>query len=417
MERNIMGELDMYRQAGTRPNFSAVARKYGLDRHTVSKYWRSGGQVEDARRARPSGFDQVRDVIETKAQLPGTTVKGIHEYLLDRHADKNLPGYRDLVHYMGRRGIACGVPDGGPEPHPRYETAPGRQMQFDWKEDVTMHDRRGRAYRFSVFSATLGASRLHRFRYVRTRTTDDLLRCLLSVAVANGGWTQEALTDNMSALVVTGPGGRRSRVERAWRFADDAGFSIRLCAPRSPETKGKDESANRFLSRLMAYEGDFEDEAELVAIIARVEARSNAEPNATTGVPPMVLFMRDEKEALLPLGNVRLLEERVGDVSHQVVPPTMLVRAAGREWSVPRRCIGRRAKLLLMPGGQLVVSVDGEVVATHDTTAPAGPINYSEAHYAEALAAKAAFADRDIAEAARENLAMLDRLGSIGGGA
>lgn len=53
-----------------------------------------------------------------------------------------------------------------------------------------------------------------------------------------------------------------------------------------PETKGKDESANRFLSRLAVYDGDFEDERELIEIIAHIEARSNAEPNESTGVPP-----------------------------------------------------------------------------------------------------------------------------------
>ena len=409
-----MGELDMYRQAGTRPNFSALARKYGMDRHTVAKYWASGGQIEDHRSARPSGFDQVREVIEAKAKLPGVTKKGIHEYLLDRHADRDLPGYNDLVHYMNTRGIACGIPDGGAEPHPRYETRPGEQLQFDWKEGITMHDRHGGRHDFNVFSATLGASRLHRFRYSRARTTDDLLSCLLSVAVANGGWTDACLTDNMSALV-TVSGGRRRRVERAWRFAREAGFRLELAKVRTPETKGKDESANRFLSRLMAYEGDFEDEAELVEIIARIEARSNAEPNETTGLPPMVLFMRDEKEALRPIGNVRQLEGMVGEVSHQTVPATMLVRAAGREWSVPRSCIGRRAKLVLMPGGQLVVSVAGRVVATHDTTVPAKPINYQESHYVEAISGKGRYADADIEAVARENLALLDRLGGLGG--
>lgn len=82
MERNIMGELDMYRQAGTTPNFTEIGRRYGLNRHTVAKYWKSGGRIEDARSERPSAFDAVRDVIEKKA---------IHEYLLDRHADKKRP--------------------------------------------------------------------------------------------------------------------------------------------------------------------------------------------------------------------------------------------------------------------------------------------------------------------------------------
>ena len=214
----------MYRQAGTRPNFTALARKYGMDRHTVAKYWRLGGQIEDHRSERPSGFDQVRGVIEAKAKLPGVAKKGIREHLLDRHADKDLPGYNDLVHYMNSRGIACSLADGGPEPHPRYETRPGEQMQFDWKENITMRDRHGHEWRLGVFSATLGASRLHRLACVRTVTTDDPLMCLLETARKNGGRTQACLTDNMSALVTVSHG-RRRRVERAWRFAREAGPS------------------------------------------------------------------------------------------------------------------------------------------------------------------------------------------------
>ena len=185
MERNIMGELDMYRQAGTKPNFSEVARRYGLNHRTVAKYWKSGGQIEDARTERPSAFDAVRDVIEEKAALPGATKKAIHEYLLDRHADKKLPGYKALTTYMLRRDIVCSVPDEGADPHPRYETPPGERLQFDRKESIRMHDVDGVLYEFNVLSATLGYSRLHRFRYSVAKTTDDLLGCLLSVMISN----------------------------------------------------------------------------------------------------------------------------------------------------------------------------------------------------------------------------------------
>lgn len=42
-ERNIMGELNMYRQLGLKPNFCEIDRRYGLDRHTVARYWNGGG--------------------------------------------------------------------------------------------------------------------------------------------------------------------------------------------------------------------------------------------------------------------------------------------------------------------------------------------------------------------------------------
>lgn len=314
---------------------------------------------------------------------------------------------------MRKHDIVCGLPPQGAEPHPRFETPPGRQLQFDWKEDMAMHDRRGRLHEFNVFTATLGCSRLHRYRYSRTRTEDDTLRCLLSASVANGGFAETCVTDNMASLV-TFSGGRRIKSQRALRFAREAGFELEFCRPRTPQTKGKDESANRFVNRLLAYEGDFEDEGELVGIISRIERRSNAEPNATTGVPPAVLFLREEKEALRPIGNLRHLEEMIGEVSVQTVPATMLVRHGGREWSVPRRCIGHRVKLLAMPGGQLVVSMGGEVVRVHDTTSARGPMVYDAADYAEALSCKARFEGADIEAAAQANLDLIERLGEAG---
>lgn len=42
MERNVMGELNVYRWSGVKPNFSEIARRHGMDRHTVAKYWREG---------------------------------------------------------------------------------------------------------------------------------------------------------------------------------------------------------------------------------------------------------------------------------------------------------------------------------------------------------------------------------------
>ncbi len=317
-----------------------------------------------------------------KAALPGVTKKAVHEYLLHRAGDPALPGYNAFTHYCRTRDIVFGGPD-GPEPHPRFETPPGRQLQFDWKEDVHMTSRAGEEFRFNVFSATLGFSRRHFFAYSKTRTADDLLACWLAAIKAMGGVPEKWLTDNMSSLV-TFSGGRRIRSERPWRFAREAGFDLQLCRPGMPETKGKDESANRFLARLAAYDGDFADEAELISIIAHVEARSNAEPNDSTGLPPAALFMR-EKEALRPVGNMRLLEEMAGSVCEQRVPSTMLVRAAGREWSVPRRCIEKKVRVAVAPGGQIRVTMAGELVAVHDASQGTGRINYTEGHYGEAI--------------------------------
>lgn len=403
-----MGELSIYRQSGTKPNFSDIARRHGIDRKTVAKYWRSGGDIEDARHEKRSAFADFDQLIREKATLPGITKRGIYEFILDRYG--GIPGYGAFTKYCRSNGIE--FPGRGPaEAHPRFETPPGRQMQFDWKEDITMVDRNGEVFEFNVFSATLGYSRLHKFTYAPTRTADDLLSCLLGTFRFMGGVPQECLTDNMSSLVSMATG-RRVRSQRAWRFAKEAGFELKLCKAGTPQTKGKDESANRFLGRLRAYDRDFEGLDGLLAAIANIEARSNSEPNETTGMPPLALFAK-EKEFLRPIGNLALLESMVGDVTEQIVPSTMLVRAAGRQWSVPRRCIGKKARVTTMPGGQIRVTVAGELVAVHDASQGTGGINYTEGHYMEALEGKSWAADEDIRSQARANLELLDRMGGL----
>ena len=121
-----------------------------------------------------------------------------------------------------------------------------------------------------------------------------------------------------------------------------------------------------------------------------------------------------EKEHLRPVGSMRLPEEMVADVRTQVVPATMLVRAAGGEWSAPRGRIGRKVAAAVTPGGRIRVTMAGELVAAHDASQGARGINYREERCMEAIATKERFADSDIREAARANLALPDAMG--GGG-
>ena len=67
MERNMIGELNMYKEAGIKPNFSDIARRYGKDRHTVAAYWNAEGcDPGDGRSERESAFEPHRAEIEEK---------------------------------------------------------------------------------------------------------------------------------------------------------------------------------------------------------------------------------------------------------------------------------------------------------------------------------------------------------------
>ena len=101
------------------------------------------------------------------------TKRAVYEFLLHMHNDPPLPGYGAFTAWCRRTGLVFGA--AAPEAHPRFETPPGRQLQFDWKEDVRMVDANGEVLEFNVFTATLGYSRRHVFIPTPGRTTDDLL--------------------------------------------------------------------------------------------------------------------------------------------------------------------------------------------------------------------------------------------------
>ena len=72
--------------------------------------------------------------------------------------------------------------------------------------------------------------------------------------------------------------------------------------------KAKDESANRFMSWLIPYNHEFENEEELIKIIEEINLKVNKQVNSSTGVAPIMLFTK-EKEYLKPLPNEEILKQ------------------------------------------------------------------------------------------------------------
>ena len=104
MERNVMGELNVYRGSGAKPNFSEIARRHGMDRHTVAKYWREGEAAADGRSARGSAFDPLEEVIRAKAQLPGMTKMAVYAFLREGRGE-GLPGYGAFTAWCRGRDV------------------------------------------------------------------------------------------------------------------------------------------------------------------------------------------------------------------------------------------------------------------------------------------------------------------------
>ena len=263
-----------------------------------------------------------------KGAAAGVTKKGIHEWLLHRYPGEDLAGYNAFTQFIAQRTASPSGPPTAQQPHALRDAA-RLQLQFDWKSRSGWRTATASCSGVQRVRGDAGPFHGHIFIRSGTRTTDDLVRCMYATIARLGGVPREWVTDE-HVRPGDGQGGRRLKVQRAYEFAKAAGFELKLCRPRSPQTKGR--SSRRTAScrgsrptRATSTAGTTSTRSS-----ARIEDASNSEPNETTGLPPSALFM-EEKDALLPVGNLRAPRGAMGDVVRVArVPATMLVKRARR---------------------------------------------------------------------------------------
>lgn len=147
--QKVIGVLSTMKDFNMKPNFSELERKYGIDRHTIKKYYENGGIPERKKFKKVSKWDPLYDLIVSLADVPGSYLMSIFQ-VLNYEYNGNLPGnYNSFKAYTYRRGIKCAPSN--QTPHIYYETEPGEQLQCDWKENLKVHSVNGR-FMNSMFS-------------------------------------------------------------------------------------------------------------------------------------------------------------------------------------------------------------------------------------------------------------------------
>ena len=399
MDTVIATTLSYFKLMNIKPNYSALAREYKIDRHTIKKHYEAGGIKPRKKRKYSSYYDEYKEIIEEKLSIQGITYIGIYKFLVH---EKGLKGtYSNFKAYL--RANKLSKPSYKKIPHVRYETPFGKQAQVDWKEDIEITTKNGEVLNFNLFSFCLSASRIHLFIYSDTRTEEAFIRCTLASLYRIGGITKEILTDNMSAIVDV-KGGKKKKHSKIIQFEKDLGVKINLCKARTPETKGKVESQNRFVSRLLAYDKEIESVNHLLEIIEKLNTDVNNEPNSTTNIAPIILFQK-EKEHLLPLPSKCMLEQYSVSDKTCLVPNTLLVDFKGSKYSVPKKYINKRVKLLQV-NDKLHIYFNTELITIHDISNK--KINYDYNHYKEALNTTIKNKDLDIEKIAKDNLKLID---------
>lgn len=402
----VIGALKVMDDLNLKPNYSELERLYGVDRHTIKKYHESGCIPTRKKRKRISKWDPLLDEILVLSEIPGVNKMGIYQYLCYQHPD-DIPGdYNSFRAYASRKNITCKKTDS--VPHVLYETEPGEQVQVDWKENMKTHTRNGTLLEYNVFSATLGYSREHIFIYSVGKTECDFIRCVIELFKRIGGKTKILKTDNMPAIVSVQENKKKIH-PHIEAFFKDLDVKLELCKIRTPETKGKCESANRFVNWIKAFDYQVEDEAELIQIIeSHITSQCNKKINQSTNMPPAILFSK-EKEYLTPLGNTRLLETYMQVHKRQEVPNTLLINFSGSRYSVPKEYIGKVVDIYSV-GSEIYVYHNSKLITIHKLS-KCKTINYKPEHYKDALHKRLGTNSDDIEIIAEKNLNKLSKLG------
>ncbi len=384
-----------------KPNYAELARLHECDYRTVKKY-NNGYEGKPKNRAKESRLDKYRNDIKNKLLLPGSTIKGTYEYFNEQ--DNNIGNYSNFYKYIIKEKIK---PIKNNKFHPRYETDPGKQLQFDWKEDIKMYNKYGEVFEFNIFSSTLGYSRLHIFIYSKHKTRLDVQRCLIKTFQYIGGLPKEILTDNMSSIVNTNT---KDFINEFKVFTKDIGFEPKHCKVKHPYTKGKDESCNRFMSWLIPYNGEFENEEELIKIIEKINLKINNQINETIGVPPIMLFQK-EKEYLNPLPNNKIMNQYLYDTLSVKVSNESLFYYKGSKYSVPIKFIGSMLNIR-EELNKLYVYYNKDLITIHNISN--NFINYKEEHYNEGLISILKNKEQEqIDEIAKKNLELINKLSEV----
>ena len=390
-------------------NKSELARQLGINRRTVDKYLE--GYEKPSHRNKPSKIDIYHDEIE--ALLNSSTQvfhfrSVLYRYMVDNYG-MNVPE-QTFYHYLKS------VPEfdnyfkknkssaSSSNPVIRYETEPGEQGQFDWKESIPFILRdTGERITVNILVLLMGNSRLRIYRPSLWMTQDILIHLLVECFESLGGVPRVLLTDNMRTVMDEArTQSRKGKVNaRFAAFAKDFGFKLVPCIAASPKTKGKVESQMKYLDEIKAYSGKL-TLVELFELVERINNRVNNTICQGTGRIPIIEFEK-ERPFLLPLPNESIRNQYKVRIRNVKVNTAGMVTINSNQYSVPTKFIGKEVQYQLHDS-KVYIYADASLIAVHKLTDR--KLNYTAEHYAEVLSYKYIGKDSDeVRQLAKQKLA------------
>lgn len=280
-----------------------LARYFTISRNTVRQILRKHEARRDqghdpvvaARRvARGSKLDPYQELIESLLEkYPKLSGQRFHEEL-------QAAGYTGGISIL-RDHLRRIRPQPKKEPVVRFETEPGVQGQMDWSPYTINFTAAGKM-KVQCFSYILGFSRRHYIDFSRRRDFFTLIRRHQDAFSHFGGVPVQCLYDSEKTVVLRWEAGRPVINPAFAAFITHYRIQPIICRRGRAETKGKVERPFQYVEGNFFSGREFRDLEDLRAQ-ARwwLREKSDRHVHATTGRPPIELFLEQETAALHPL--------------------------------------------------------------------------------------------------------------------
>lgn len=314
-----------------------IARDMNCDWRTAKKRYEIQQRLENGQplplKEHKSILDPYIDIINSKLEISGITASAIYHFLID------------ATEYSGKYGLVRNYVKKHKEQRPKKATirvpkVPGKLGQVDWKEDITLINRKGEPLTFNIFLFTLPFSEKKYCGLTLDKKQDTVINSLIYVFRYIKGIPKEIWFDNMLTIVDSAKMGKHDRVnDKIKQFAKDMAFTPIPCRPRRPQTKGTVEALAKLCDRLLAYNHEFETIEDLETIVNTFTENINNETSQAHNRIVNEVFTY-EKEYLLPLPNDRILNTYLSNRQTRKVAKDSMVSYKNNKYSVPVKYIG-----------------------------------------------------------------------------
>jgi transposase len=340
MRTDVAKEIKKLKEVEEIVNKSEIARRFGCNRRTVRKYLENdeGGSTERMKREELSILDEFKGTIIEKVDTYGSSAMGVFKFI----QKKGYVGGYVTVNNFVKKHKKLEVQ----KATIRFETTPGLQAQVDWKEKVTMVNKKGEVFIINVFLMVLGYSRLKFVKLTSDKRQETLFECMYEGFKYFSGVPKEVLFDNMKTVIDREESTFKNVVinKKFKSFSKDAGFEVITCRAYRPQTKGKVETLAKLTNRLKAYNEEFENFEELDKIVMEFNEDINNEISQGTKEKPIERFTK-EKVYLSPFSSSECLKGYFSKEKEYKVYPDSMINYKGQKYSVPIRFMGKCVKV------------------------------------------------------------------------